>query len=197
MERMVASLMIGVSFDSLCLSRVGRPTGRLKPEQLCILGVQPLKAAELHCVTGNHAAGGSTAKMTIQNIEADVPPGSAHGDEAAVDVVPKCQAGSLGKGFELPPHILAAPVVLKQPGSVSSGYRRFGHVRRWRSYRGELHPASGRAQTLIGIERRPFAQMGRISERPPNLFRGVTQLANKDERPFISLFPYFGSAGRA
>jgi hypothetical protein len=43
-------------------------------------------AAELHRLTTNDAAEGSSAEKAIQNIETNVPPGT-HWDEAAIDVV--------------------------------------------------------------------------------------------------------------
>src|SRR5438128_1626736 len=45
---------------------------------LCVLSVQPLPVAELHRLATNHAADGSSAEQVIQNIEANVPPGSTH-----------------------------------------------------------------------------------------------------------------------
>src|SRR2546425_10967724 len=74
------------------LRGVGRAAGGLDAELLCVLGVQSLPAAELHRLATNDAADGSSAEKLIQNIETNVPPGSAHRDEAAVDVVPQRQA---------------------------------------------------------------------------------------------------------
>jgi hypothetical protein len=48
--------------------------------------------------------------------------------------------------------IEAAPVVLKEPGSVGSRHGCFGNVRRGRSHRGELHRASNCTQVPIGVE---------------------------------------------
>jgi hypothetical protein len=62
--------------------------GGLHAELLCVLRVQPLPA-ELHRLTTNNAADGSSVQKAIQNIETNVPPGSTHGDEAAIDVVPQ------------------------------------------------------------------------------------------------------------
>src|SRR5438094_6779721 len=47
----------------------GQP-GASNAELLCVLGVQPLPAAELHRVATNDAADGSSAEQVIQNIEA-------------------------------------------------------------------------------------------------------------------------------
>src|ERR1035438_3095605 len=111
------------------LRGVGRPTGGLNAELLCVLGVQSLPA-ELHRLTTNHAADGSSAEKAIQNIETNVPPGSTHRDEAASDVGPQRQARAATKGFEFPPHIVATPVVLKHLGSVGSRHFCFGNVDR-------------------------------------------------------------------
>src|SRR5260221_6642380 len=75
----------------------------------------------------------------VQNIETNVPPGSTHGDEAAIDVVPQRQARAATKGFEFPPDILVTPVVLKHLGSVGSRHCCLGNLRLWRPHRGELH----------------------------------------------------------
>src|SRR6267378_6406568 len=104
---------------SCSLPRRG-PVGRLNTELLGVLRFQPPPAAELHGVASNDAPDGSSAEKMIQNIETNVPPGSTHGDEAAIDVGPQRQARAATKGFELPPHIEATPVVLKRLGSVGS-----------------------------------------------------------------------------
>jgi hypothetical protein len=95
----------------------------------------------------------------IQNIEANVPACSAHCDEAVTDVSPQRQARAATKGFELPPYIEPAPLVLKHLESVGSRHFCFSNVRRRRSYRGELNRGSSPTQTPIGIEGCPFAQM--------------------------------------
>src|SRR6266699_5809964 len=94
------------------LRGVGRPVGRCNAELLGVLGVESLPAAELHRLAGNDAADGRSAEKPIQNIETNVPPGSTHRDEAAIDVGPQRQARAATKGFEFPPDILVAPVVL-------------------------------------------------------------------------------------
>src|SRR6267143_814592 len=97
------------------------PTGGLNAELLWVLGVQSLPAAELHRLGTNDAADGGSAEQVIQNIEANVPPGSTHRDEAAIDVGPQRQTRAATEGCEFPPHIEATPVVLKHFGSVGSG----------------------------------------------------------------------------
>src|SRR5262245_6929923 len=88
------SLFTGVaarheSYLDLLFRGVGPPAGGLNAELLCVLGVQSLPAAELHRLTANDAADGSSAEKAPQNIETNVPPGGAHRDEAAIDVVPQ------------------------------------------------------------------------------------------------------------
>src|SRR6266478_4216334 len=118
------------------------PRGVSMPELLCVLRAQPLPTTELHRFGTNDAADGGSAEQVIQNIEADVPPGSTHRDEAAIDVGPQRQARAASKGFELPPHVEVTPVVLKDLRSVGSRHCRFGHVWRRRSHRSELHGGS-------------------------------------------------------
>src|SRR6266545_7238966 len=139
----------------------------LNAELLGVLRVQSLPAAELHRLGTNDAADGGSAEQVIQNIEANVPPGSTHRDEAAIDVGPQRQARAATKGFELPPHVEATPVVLEHLGSVGSRHCRFGNLRRGRSHRGELHRGSNHTQAFIGVEGRPLAQMRRVGKRLP------------------------------
>src|SRR5678815_5698397 len=89
-----------------------------------VLGVQSLPAAKLHGVAGNDPANGSGAEKMIQNIETDMPPGGAHGNVAAIDVVPKRQARATAYGLGFPADIVAAPGVLEQLGSVGSRHLR-------------------------------------------------------------------------
>src|SRR5882724_10992255 len=140
----------------------------LNAELLGVLRVQSLPASELHRRGTNDAADGGSAEQVIQNIEAKVPPGSTHRDEAAIDVGPQRQARAATNGFELPPHIEATPVVLEHLGSVGSGHCCFGDVRRGRSHRGELHRGSNRTQAPIGVEGRPLAQLRRVGKRLPD-----------------------------
>jgi hypothetical protein len=51
---------------------------RLNAELLCVLGVQSLPAVDLYSVGANDAPNRLTGEKPIQNIETDVPPGSAH-----------------------------------------------------------------------------------------------------------------------
>src|SRR5207249_8128881 len=168
----------------------------LNAELLCILRVQSLPASELHRLGTNDAADGGSAEQMIQNIEAKVPPGSTHRDEAAIDVGPQRQARAATNGFELPPHIEATPVVLEHLGSVGSRHSSCGDVRRGCSDRGELHPGSNRPQAPIGVEGRPFAQLRRVGKRPPDFFRRVTQFSAEDERPLVSVLSDLRPAGR-
>src|SRR5579862_6614828 len=77
---------------SRLLSRLWRPAGRFNTELLGVLRVQPLPATEFHRVGTSDAVDGSSAEKVIQNIETNMPPGSTHGDEAAIDVGPQRQA---------------------------------------------------------------------------------------------------------
>jgi hypothetical protein len=67
-----------IPVDSRILSRLRLPLGRFNTELLGVPGVQPLPGAELHGLGAYDAAHGSSAEKVIQNIETDVPPGSAH-----------------------------------------------------------------------------------------------------------------------
>src|SRR5580704_458917 len=139
-----------------------RGVGRFNPEQLCVLTDQSLKAAELPRLRTNRAADRSSAQKVVQNIERNVPSGGAHRDEAAIDAGPQRQARAATQVFQFPPHRVAAPGVLKQPGSVRLLYYCFCNVRRGRSRGSELHPGSNRTQAPIGVKGRPLAQMLRI-----------------------------------
>ncbi len=133
---------------------------------------------------------GRSAEQVIQHIEANVPPGRTHRDEAAIDVGPQRQACAATKGFELPPHIETAPVVLEHFGSVGSRHCGFGHVQRGRSHRGELHRASNRSQAPVGVEGRPLAQLRGVGDRLPDFLRRVTQLSDENERPVLSVLSH-------
>src|ERR1700693_2253904 len=133
--------------------------GRLDTELLGVLRVQPLPA-ELHGLGADDASNGSSAQKVIQNIEANVPSGSAHCDEAVTDVGPQRQARTGTKAFELPPHIEATPLVLKQLGSVGSRHCCFGNLRRGRSHGAELHRGSKRTQAPIGFQERTVSLAG-------------------------------------
>ena len=84
------------------LRGVGRPTGGLNAELLCVLGVQSLPAAELHGVGAGDAADGLSAEKPIQNIETNVPARGTPRDEAAIDVVPQRQARAATERLRVP-----------------------------------------------------------------------------------------------
>src|SRR5207249_2676561 len=177
------------------LGDFGWPARNFDTELLGVLRIEP-RPTELHRLASNDAADGSSAEKVIQNIETNVPPGSTHCDEAAIDVGPQRQARAATNGFEFPPHIEATPVVLKRLGSVGSRHCCFGDVRRGRSHRGELHRGSNRAQAPIGVEGRPLAQLRRVGKRLPDFFRRVTQFSDENERPLVSVLSYLRAAGR-
>src|SRR5439155_18554125 len=166
------------------------------PKLLCVLCIQSPPAAELHGLASNDAADGSSAEKVIQNIETNVPPGSTHCDEAAIDVGPQRQARAATNGFEFPPHIEATPVVLKRLGSVGSRHCCFGNVRRGRSHRGELHRGSNHIEGPIGVKGRPLSQMRRVGKGLPDFFRRMAQLSDENERPLLSVLSYLCPAGR-
>src|SRR5437763_3062641 len=173
-----------------------RSCGRgLKAELLCVLGVQS-RPAELHCLGTDDAADGSSTEKLIQNIETNLPPGSTHGDEAAIDVGPQRQARAATNGFELPPHVEATPGILQHLGRVGSRHGCFGNMRRGRAHRGELHRGSNRTEASIGVEGRPLAQLRRVGERLPYFCRRVPEVSDENERPLLSVLSYLGPAGR-
>src|SRR6266852_2993091 len=184
------------SIDSRFLSRLRRPVGGFNTELLGVLGVQSLPAAELHGLGADDAADRNSAEKVIQNIKTNVPPGSTHGNEAAIDVGPQRQARGATKGFEFPPHIEVTPVVLEHLGSVGSLHCCFGNMRRGRSHRGELHRGSNRTQAPIGFKGSPLAQMRWVGKRLPDLFRRVAQFSDENERPLLSILSYPRPAGR-
>src|SRR5581483_8822220 len=114
--------------DSLFLSRLRRPLGWFNPELFGIVFVQPLPAIELHYFGPSNTADRIPAEKAIQNIEADVPSGSAHCDKPAIETVPHRQARTASKGFEFPPRIRVAPAVLKHSRSVGSRHFYFGNL---------------------------------------------------------------------
>src|SRR5262249_16838574 len=142
------------------------------------------------------AADGSSIEKVIQNIETNVPTGSTHCNEAAIDIGPQHQARAAAKGFEFPPDNVAAPVVLERPGSVGSHYFCFGNVLCGPSHRGEPHRCSNRTKAPIGLKRRPLAQNCRVCKRLPDSFRRVAKVSDEDERPRRSVVAYYlGPAG--
>src|ERR1700676_3431536 len=184
------------SIYSRLLSRLRRPVGRFDTELLGVLRVQPLPAAELHGLGADDASNRLTREEPLKDVEAELPARRAPRDEAAIDVVPQRQARAAAtKGFELPPEVLAAPVVLKHLGSVGSRHCCFGNLRRGRSNRGELHRASNRTQAPIGFKGSPLAQMHWVGKRLPDFFRRVAQFSDENERPLLSVLLYLRPAG--
>src|SRR6266436_6016217 len=184
-----------IHLDLRFLSRLRRPAGCFNTELLGVLRVEP-RPIELHGLGADDAADGSSDEKAIQNIETNVPPGSTHGDEAAIDVVPQRKARAATKGFEFPPDIFVTPVVLKHLGSVGSRHCCFGNLRLGRSHRGELHRGSNRTQAPIGVEGRPLTQMRRVGKRLPDFLRRVAQLSDKNECPLLSVLSHLRPAGR-
>src|SRR4030095_648312 len=74
--------------DSRLLGRLRRLVWRVHIAMFCFLRVQPLPAPELQGVGADDASNGLTGEKPLQHIEANVPPGSTHRDEAAIDVAP-------------------------------------------------------------------------------------------------------------
>src|SRR5690349_20378249 len=104
------SLAAALYCASRLLSRLRRPLGRFNAELSGVLLVQPLPTIEFHYLRAGHAADRSSAEKAIQNIETNVPPGSTHCDEAAIEAVPHREARALTKGFEFPTCIGVPPV---------------------------------------------------------------------------------------
>jgi hypothetical protein len=176
------------------VSRLLRPLKRFNAELLGVLCVQ-LRPAELHCLAANDAADGLSMEKPIQNIETNVPPGSTHGDEPAIDVVPQCQARAASKTFQFPTEVLPAPVVLKQLRSIGSCHDGLGNLLRGRSYCGEFYFGSNVAQIAIGLKGRPLAQLRRVGQCLPDFLRRVAQFSDQNERPLRSVLPYLRPAG--
>ncbi len=143
----------------------------------------------LHGLTSNDAADGRSVEQVIQNIETNVPPGSTHRDEAAIDAVPQRQARAAANGFEFPSDI----AVLKQLGGVGSCHCRFERLRR--SHPGEIYGSSHRTQAPIHHKGSPLAQMRRVGKRLPDFFRRVAQFSDENERPLGSVLLYLSPAG--
>src|ERR1700727_2480428 len=78
-----------------------RPVGQLHAELFGILRIQPLPAGELHGIATGDAADGSAVEQVIQNIESNVPSGSPHRDEAAIDLGPQRQARATARRLKL------------------------------------------------------------------------------------------------
>src|SRR5579871_5575750 len=150
-ERFVPWFMIPL--DSRVCSRLWWPVGCFDAELAGVFFIQPLPADELHRLTTSDAADRRSAEEVIQHIESNVPSGSPHREEAAIDVGPQRQTRATTNGFEFPPDI----VVLKHLGSVGSRDGCF--LRRGRSHPGQLHRGSNRAQVPIDFKGSPLAQM--------------------------------------
>src|SRR5215475_6310326 len=172
----------------------GAYSGPLNAKLLGVLSVQSLPSAELHRVGADDASDGVAGEKPIQHVQADVPPGSAHCDEAAIDVGPQRQTRAAPKGFELPSHVETTPLVLEQLRSIRSSDSCFGNKQRGRSNRGELHRGSSLTQTRIGVKRSPLAKMRWVSQRLPDLFWGVAQLSNENELPRVAVSLYLRPA---
>src|ERR1700745_2715675 len=170
---------------SLLLSRRRRPVDHFNTKELGVLGLQLVPAAELHGVGADEASDGMTAEKAIEHIEADVPPGCTHCDEAMADVGPEREARAAGGRLEFPAHVEAAPVVFKNVGRVGSRHGGFGNAQCRRSYGRELHRGSDCAEVPIGVEGSPLAEMHRVRQRLPDFFRSVAQLADENEFPLF------------
>jgi hypothetical protein len=73
----LSALPTAIVLDSRLLSRLRRPVRRFNTELLGVLRVKPLPV-ELHRLTTNDTADGSSVQKPIQNIETNVPPGGTH-----------------------------------------------------------------------------------------------------------------------
>src|SRR5512143_3072889 len=118
----------------------------LSGELLCILRVQFLPAAELQRIGTYNAAEWLSVEEVIEDVEADVPSGRAHRDEAAIDIGPQCEASSVSTRLKVPSHVESAPVVREQSGSVGLSHRCFGNVRAWCADGGETRRGAGFAE---------------------------------------------------
>lgn len=112
--------------------------------------------------------------------------GNAHGDGAAIKVMPQRQARAEACGNEFPPDLVTTPVVLKHSGSVSLHHLCFGHLRRARSHRGS---------NRLGIKGRPLPQRRRVGQRLSNCFRRVAQFSDENEHPLLSVLSGLRPAG--
>src|SRR5207248_11240173 len=106
--------------DSGFLSRRSRQVGRCNTELFRIFHVQPLPTTELHRLDAGNAADRSSAEKTMQDIETNVPSGSTHCVDAAIQAVLESQARDAAKGFELAPGIGVLPVGLEHSARAGS-----------------------------------------------------------------------------
>ena len=173
-----------------------RPVGRFDAELLGVLGVQPLPA-ELHRLAGRRCGRcGVPLRRRSRTSKQMCHPAAPIEMKRRSMLCHSVRRVPPPNGFEFPPDIVATPVVLEHPGSVGSRHRGFGNLRRGRSHRGELHRGSSRTQAPIGVERRPLAQLRRVGQRLPDLFRRVAQFSDENERPLLSVLSYLRPAGR-
>src|ERR1700679_3574774 len=100
--------------------RLGKSFRRLEAELLRVLVGEALPAADFHGVGADEAADRGAGQKAIENVEADVPSGGAHRDEAAIDGGPEREARAVGGGFEFPAHRVGAPGVFEEMGLVGS-----------------------------------------------------------------------------
>ena len=172
--------------------------GSSTPNCLAYSRVQSLPAAELHGVRADHASNRRTGQRPIEHVEADVPAGRAHRDESTIDVVPQREPGAAALRLQLPANVLSAPVELQQLRRVGPLDLAVGDERRRCAHGRQLRGAHG-PQAPVRIEGGPFAQMLGFGERLPDLGGRVAQVADQNERPFVSLFSNLGAgcgAGR-
>src|SRR5256885_5364707 len=176
---------------------VGRPTWRLDAELLCVLGVQSLPATGLHGIGTDDASNRLTGEKAIQHVEADVPAGSAHRNEATVDVVPEHEPGAAAfQRLQFPADVLFPPAEFEHLGRVGPLHPGLGYLRRPRPDCRELCGANG-TEVPIGIERSPFAKMLGVGERLPDPRGRVAEVADEDERPLLPVFSDLGAKGGA
>jgi hypothetical protein len=165
------------------VSRPRRPVGRFDAELSGVLGVQPLPARGHHGIATREASDGRSAEKAIQDVEANVPARSTHGNEATIDAGPQRQARATAKRLEFPAQI----AVLKRLVSLHPRHR--GVDLPARSHPGQLHRSDG-PQAPVGYKGRPFAQLGRFGQGLPDFIRRVAQFAHQDERPFLAVLVY-------
>jgi hypothetical protein len=125
-----------------------------------------------------------------------VPPGCAHRNEAAIDVVPKRETCAVAERLKLPAHIVVAPAVLEQIRCLGARDLRLRDLRGRRSDRRKPDGAD-RSETPVSIKRRPFTQTGRVGQCFPHFLRRMTQFADQNQCPLFSILADFGAGGRA
>lgn len=78
------------------------PFRLLDTELFCVLGVESLPAAKLHCLRAGKAADRISPKQVIENIEANVPARGAHRNESTINAGPQRQTCARATRFKLP-----------------------------------------------------------------------------------------------